>query len=677
MSTFSRLHTSHSESESCKKILHASIISKFYETNFNFFSVAYIWKKMNFDNVSEIADQLVVYNKDLIYDLVNKISAGYKEFLFREFPIVLGCCFYFTFLVLSLIVYPPSYSACASISGEQVYFALIVLHSLLLCILFLYGFQNLLPDSINDFASFLSPNLLVVVVVAFFLIYGYLYFKCTDPICSSDNPCSSIDDVTSYNKAVNRQVDMLPVITELQNWYRNEVLPQRARISTCSNLYNASYRNQKKMGADATCNPLVPGAKLDCIENPDPAKGAPILSEFYIMTSNKTCVINYQYDYYVSTRMIEIALNAGARCLDFDICSLNFTQNSPPIVTVVRDSDNANMHHNYLTVQDVLKTIIQTWFPGSNVATETKNGLQDPLFLHFNIHPSVTKQTCDQLATLIRYYFTEYTSNKLLGSEYNYKKKNVAMAPICHLYGKVIIMIRTIGYKKDVLKESTSLSEVANLVAGVNYKDKEWVEVKSTLNKDEFQDFNRRHITFVRNSPHPYSNLSTEKSPSITSSAFLGNANQNLIGSVSSSTEAASDDVTALLMNKYSINNDPSLVIPIGCQFVAMNFQVVDEQMKKILGFFEKSSYILKPLSLRRKDFLYTQPVVGKYGTVEAQSCDSDYTDSNTDLQNSTYCSSRQSEVTIQSKKNDLSTSEGIITEHANAIASRSVFYSP
>jgi hypothetical protein len=623
---------------------------------------------MNFDKVSEIADQLVVYNKELIYDLVNKISAGYREFLFREFPVVLGCCFYFSFLVLSLIVYPPSYTACASLSGDQIYFSLVTLHSLFLCILFLYGFQDWLPGSINDFASFVSPNILIVVVVAFFLIYGYLYFKCADPLCSSTHPCTSIDEVTSYNKEVNRQVDILPIITELQNWYRNEVQPQRAKISTCSNLYNASYRTQKNMGADSTCNPLVPGAKLECVVNPDPAKGAPILSEFYVMTSNKTCVVRYQYDFYVSTRMIEIALNAGARCLDFDICPLNFNKNSPPIVTVMRDSDNTNMHHNYVTVQDVLKTVIQTWFPGSNLATEEKNGQQDPLFLHFNIHPTVTKQTCDQLATLIRFYFTEYTANKLLGPEYNYKKSNVATAPICHLYGKVIIMIRVMRLDQDLSSFSTALSEVANLVAGVNYKDKEWVEVKGALNKDEFRDFNRRHITYVRNSPHPYSNLSTET---------LGKSNQNFIGSASSSTGATSDDVTALLMNKYSINNDPSIVIPIGCQFVAMNFQVVDEQMKKLLGFFEKSSYIMKPLSLRRKNFLYTEPVQGLYGTIEAQSCDSDYTDSNTDLQNSTYCSSRQSEVAIEAKKNDLNTSKEIITEHANDIAARSVFYSP
>jgi hypothetical protein len=422
------------------------------------------------------------------------------------------------------------------------------------------------------------------------------------------------------------------------------------------------------MGADSTCNPLVPGAKIECIVNPDPAKGAPILSEFYVMTSHKTCVVNFQYDFYVSTRMIEIALNAGARCLDFDICPLNFNKNSPPVVTVMRDSDNTNMHHNYVTVNDVLKTIIQTWFPGSNLSTEQKNGQQDPLFLHFNIHPTVTKQTCEQLATLIRFYFTEYTSHKLLGPEYNYRKRNVATAPICHLYGKVIIMIRVMG-KKELSSLSVGLSEVANLVAGVNYKDKEWVEVKSSLNKDDFRDFNRRHITYVRNSPHPYSNLSVE-----TQKQKLGNSNQNLIGSSSS---AASDDVTALLMNKYSINNDPSIVIPIGCQFVAMNFQIVDEQMKKLLGFFEKSSYILKPLSLRRKDFLYTEPVQGLYGTIEAQSCDTEYSDSNTDLQNSTHCSSRQSEITIQSKKNDLATSKGIITESANDIAERSVFYSP
>jgi hypothetical protein len=370
--------------------------------------------------------------------------------------------------------------------------------------------------------------------------------------------------------------------------------------------------------------------------------------------------------------MIEIALNAGARCLDFDICPLNYGKNALPIITVLRDSDSVNMHHNYVTAQDVLRTVVETYFPGSNVTTETTNGLRDPLFLHFNIHPSVGKTTCDQLATLIRYYFTEYTSNRLLGPEYNYQKKSVATAPICFLYGKVIIMIRLMNETRDLATLSTGLSEVANLVAGVNYKDKNWVEVKSSLNKDEFRDFNRRHLTYVRNSPHPHSSISTEKS----SSSQIGNPNQNMmIGP--SSTLPTSDDVTSLLLNKYSINNDPSIIMPIGCQFVAMNFQILDEQMKKILGFFEKSSYILKPLSLRRKAFLYTDPVQGVYGTVDRQSCDTDFSDTYSDKQNSTYCDSRQSNVTVEAKRKDIGVSHDILKDNTNAIANRDVFYKP
>jgi hypothetical protein len=47
---------------------------------------------------------------------------------------------------------------------------------------------------------------------------------------------------------------------------------------------------------------------LFCNENIDPNIGAPILSEFYIMSANNVCAITNQHNSYMSDRMIDILL---------------------------------------------------------------------------------------------------------------------------------------------------------------------------------------------------------------------------------------------------------------------------------------------------------------------------------------------------------------------------------
>jgi len=597
---------------------------------------------MNADELTQRANEFVNFNKEVILDFTRKFSQGYRDFLYKDYIIVLGCMIYICYVVIALIFYYPSYTGCLSSGGTTVQILLGLLNAVFICNIAFFALKSQMGEEMAATYDTLSPPIMILVIVSIFIMNGYLYFKCHDPVCTSST-CESVDDATTYNKIVCEQVDKMSVLTDLETYYVNNTLPKRARIATCSNFYDASYRTDASMGkdgkgADFTCTPALEG-KVKCNGNPDPAIGAPILAEFYVMTSNKTCVVNYQFDSYVSTKMIEIALNAGARCLDFDIFPLTYAKNAIPIVTIALDRGNYNMQHNYVTFKDCLATIVKTWFPGTSNPSDI--ALKDPLFLHLNIHPSMTKGTCDQIAILVRYYFNEFIKDKLLGPKYHYKSTNLGKVPMCELYGKVIIMVRQVGYPTAYRALTTSLDEITNALSYVSMKEKEWLDAKNMVSPEELINSNRRSLTYVRSSLYYYVNLSTE--------AYLGNSNQAMLSTStvttsSTSTSTASDDVTTMLLNKYTINNDPAVPVLLGCQFVAMNFQIVDDYMLKYLGFFRRTSFVLKPKKLRRKDVQYTPPVKTSYGVFPGVACSSESTDGK---QNAAECKTSAASNTI------------------------------
>ena len=59
----------------------------------------------------------------------------------------------------------------------------------------------------------------------------------------------------------------------------------------------------------------------------------PLLSQFFVMTSGCTCTVSDHYDGYMSPVMVKIALDAGARCLDFNITNYSYSKKSSRATT--------------------------------------------------------------------------------------------------------------------------------------------------------------------------------------------------------------------------------------------------------------------------------------------------------------------------------------------------------
>jgi hypothetical protein len=345
------------------------------------------------------------------------------------------------------------------------------------------------------------------------------------------------------------------------------------------------------------------------------------------MTSARTCVVKHQLDYYVSDRMIEVALKAGARCLEFDIYAKGFSIDPIPIVTTGLDKSNFNTQHNYVPLETCFQRISRSYFENA-----PQYQLQDPLFLHLTIHRSVNTNCMNRIATLVQKYFHENSESRLLSGEFNYTKKKLAMAAICQLYGKVIIMVRIAPGSKCL---TGPLKELTNVLSNHNgCRDKDWNEVKNTVSKSDLINFNRKNITYVRPSYFPYTPLTTEYDEGGTKS----------------------DSLLNLLVNKQTINNDATPALQLGCQFVAMNFQNIDEDLLSYLGLFKNSSFILKPEGMRRKE----TPL-----TAAGTSCDLSGTSN--EFQGDTFCSATNTDDVTKEATDQLNRSRNTIIQSAKA----------
>lgn len=611
-------------------------------------------------------------NMEEILLQINEMTLVYREFMMKEFFIVIGLALYISFLVMSLYYYSPNYFACLGYYPMFYNLFLICCHALLVILVLIHLLQNNFSVESKAIYTYFGPKLFILVFLCMFFSYAYLYFKCNDTLCSKQDKCS-IEKMTEFNTKINEQVSGMKQIRQISSFYEklNNDLPEggKTNIARCSNFYDNSYLQTINDDDETQCSNADFDSKK-CMIGTDPSKSAPILSEFFIMSSNKTCVVKDQFDSYVSSKMIEIALKAGYRCLDFDLYPISHAKDAFPIVTVSQNRLNHNMQHNYVTWQDCCKTIVDSYFIDKS---RRDISLSEPLFLHLNIHPQCTQMTQDQIALLIKYYFTEYGRNVLLdSSDYNYRqRKNFGETNICELFGKVIIMVRLVGSEtKEQTKLSTAMKEVTNILNGSNIKDKEWKDIKSVLNVKNFQTFTKRHLVYCRSSMFPYSKLSIEQHKK--KKDEIENAQELQI---ERSAEFI-DNVGLLLINKATINNNPNIPVQLGCQFIAMNISRFDDDLMKYLSFFKYASYVLKPKELRRKPILYTKPIESRYsGTIPGVSCTTETSDLNTKEVNQATCKSQESQEAMRIKSNDLKKSYNKNISKIKNIQKQPVFY--
>ena len=269
------------------------------------------------------------------------------------------------------------------------------------------------------------------------------------------------------------------------------------------------------------------------------------LRDYYVKTAYNACASGQFKNDYMNICALENVIKQGARCIDFQIYSLD----DEPVIAASSVTDyNIKETYNSVKFRDALTTISENAL-GAQPPGICPNP-DDPIILHLRIM-SNNKKMYDKMAALI----VEIMSDKLLEPSYNYKlNPNIIGETILYnLNGKVVIIVDN----SNSLFESTKLDELVNLtsISGLSMRSLRYVtDVKYCADPDELITYNKDNMTIVI--------------PEL---------------SISSS------------------NHNAQLAWDYGCQFVAMCFQNSDNNMDNYNVFFydKGAAFVLKDKHLR------------------------------------------------------------------------------
>ena len=145
----------------------------------------------------------------------------------------------------------------------------------------------------------------------------------------------------------------------------------------------------------------------------------------------------------------------------------------------------------------------------------------------------------------------------MLGPEYSYHRKNLAVEPICNVAGK-LILVSGGNIKGSLIEELVNLSWSTSHLRRLTF-----MQASQPYDHEELIESNRRHITMVVPDPDP--------------------------------------DLK---------NGNPTILFTYGCQWNLMNYGSLDSMMELYVGQFQQGSVLLKPIELRYKPKTYKKPTL-------------------------------------------------------------------
>ena len=328
------------------------------------------------------------------------------------------------------------------------------------------------------------------------------------------------------------------------------------QYNDCSKLDNIYAKNDKHIHPIATYNPYNYSSSISQYKPAnymfDSSGGNARVFSYYIKTAYNCCSPGNFTNSFVSLCALRHVIALGARCLDFEIYSLN----TEPIVATSSQASTLvssffiKETFNSLKLSDVLNYI-------KYFALEDSNGgatnYSDPLFLHFRI---MTSQ--EETINLIAKYLTDILGNHLLGATYGQNNNGVSLSrnALLTFCGKCVIMINDNTMNSNIIMAS-DLWPLTNILTGSdNYRLYRYSSI-SSMNDTDIDDltiYNKYNVSMI-----------------------LPDAG-------------------------YETNNfDSRICLKTGCQFIAMNFQTFDANLETYFSVFGETgySYVLKPCSLR------------------------------------------------------------------------------
>jgi hypothetical protein len=268
------------------------------------------------------------------------------------------------------------------------------------------------------------------------------------------------------------------------------------------------------------------------------------LCDYFVASSAYSTFPSSYVNDYISDSIIPLVVKAGARLVELDVYS---DSQDKPVVGLKNEALGFDYAKNSVSFESCCVSLANSAF--NKVDTPVSS---DPfiLSLMFHTNKSVTINACAEIlkTTVGRY---------LLGPEYSYQRKNLAVEPICNLNGKLIIVSGG-NMKGTLIEEMVNLSWSTSHLRRLSY-----MQASQPYDHEELIDSNRQNITMVVPDPDP--------------------------------------DLK---------NNNPTILFGYGCQWNLVNYGSLDSMMELYVGQFQQGSFVIKPESLRYKPLTYKTPTL-------------------------------------------------------------------
>ena len=364
------------------------------------------------------------------------------------------------------------------------------------------------------------------------------------------------------------------------------------------------------------------------------------LVDFHVKSSFNPVATGYRKFDYLSLDMLYQVLRLGTRYLEFEIFSKEQNNDSIPVISIGSKLGDWKMTANVLECKEVFELIAVNAF-----SQKLLENYRDPLFLFLNLKTdNIT--VLNKLADIIESTF----KINLLDKTYQFQRKNLAESLVCDLLDKVVIMSSS-GYHNSKLEKIINISTDSPSLERLSYSDLV-IQKKFNVNQPDFI-LKSNKISFHKGITNDYleihdynlnlreMNLTKNMKIKIGNTRILKNSTGEHLLSIDNITDKkisfkkhdnisfvreqlgsnviiqgyiineAAKNIEAINTTRltivvpdfdlFSANFNPKNIWFTGTQFVAMNFQTMDENIDMYLKFFEKRAIKLKQSSLLNK----------------------------------------------------------------------------
>lgn len=349
---------------------------------------------------------------------------------------------------------------------------------------------------------------------------------------------------------------------------------------------------------------------------------------------------------YTSEHILVQVLRSGARYIELNVFASKFGQDAIPVIDGGFKKGEWKLMLNSTPFEQAIITIAQNAFkPLESEGGAPNSG--DPLFLALNLSTGHNIYCLDKVADIL----VDYLSDKLLEPKYAYQfNKNIQDIKMNEIQGKVIIFASS-GYEGSKLEElinSTWVDETESSIITATpegFTSDELNTIKKAMNKKGKVAQNKKMLSqldTIKSSDKLEANLEDK---SIKLSEVIKREFGNDLKSKNKNTDTTSENyqdirqpsldestyksspniirISAEVFNNPGFdgarlknhnktgltivvphvegdyltrNYDPTTAWDLGCQFVAMNYQEIDENMDTYITHFETKGIITNKL---------------------------------------------------------------------------------